>query len=164
MWNYLLFILFLYPKSMKGFLVLKVLPFANYIYLFLVLFFSHIISYELGRWFTAILFIIISIFSLSSFFRLILVEEKAENDISNLLLHLSGGTFLIEMTLNPLGSRSCGLHEDATHTAVIKPLICYHDCQNKLIWNMKKREFLFLTARYTAITLSSLCKYFQFVI
>lgn len=51
-----------------------------------------------------------------------MVEEKAENDITNLLLHLSGGTFLIEMTLNPLGGGNCGLDEDATHTAVIKTL------------------------------------------
>lgn len=44
------------------------------------------------------------VFSLSYMFRLITVKEKAENDFSNLLLHLSGGNFLTEMTHNPLGN------------------------------------------------------------
>ena len=53
---------------------------------------------------------------------LILADEKTESDVSSLLLSLSRGTFLIEMTLDPQGSRNCGSDGDAAHTAGIRPL------------------------------------------
>lgn len=62
------------------------------------------------------------IFSLSYVFRLTTVKEKAENDFSNLLLHLSGGNFLTEMTQNPLGNKSCGPYKYAAIISMIKPL------------------------------------------
>lgn len=66
-------------------------------------------------------FIVIPIL-LPCIFRLITVKEKTENDFSNLLLHLSGGSFLIEMTLNPLGSKNYGPYKYAAIRSLIKLL------------------------------------------
>lgn len=49
-------------------------------------------------------------------------EKKGRNDFPNLLLHLFGGSFLTEMTQNPLGNKSYGPYKYAAITSVIKIL------------------------------------------
>lgn len=62
------------------------------------------------------------IFPPSYMFRLTTVKKKAENYFPNLLLHMSGGSFLTEMTQNPLGNKSYGPYKYAAITSVIKIL------------------------------------------
>lgn len=50
------------------------------------------------------------------------MKEKAENDFSNLLLHLSGGNFLTEMTQNPLGKKSYGPYRYAAIISLFRLL------------------------------------------
>lgn len=94
------------------------------------------------------------------FYILICWVSQGEDDASNLLLPLFRDTALIEMTLNPLGSRNCVCVEDASHTSLMGNIEFVTVAVKTNSYKIWKRDFSFLDTRCPPI---SLWKYFLFI-